>query len=213
MPPWLLPAIGMAADAAMGLLSSSGQAKANRQNRDQAREQMQFQERMSSTAAQRSRADYERAGLNPALAYERTASTPGGASATMLDAATSGINTAQTARRTRNDMRIANQMHQENLRNVRADTEVKARQGVLIEKQQQAQELANRFQFASQPFDLRLRAAQALLNEASIPGATNKANIQRIFDLGISPVLNGAQAVRRVLDDVGRLYQQQRRKK
>lgn len=69
--------------AALGSVASAfGQRDANRRNIQLAREQMAFQERMSSTSFQRGMADMRAAGLNPMLAFgQGGASTPGGAMA------------------------------------------------------------------------------------------------------------------------------------
>nr|QJB18762.1 MAG: DNA pilot protein [Microvirus sp.] len=84
--------IGTAVSGIVGAgLSYKGAREANATNKKLAREQMQFQEganqkqmdfqeRMSNTAYQRSRADMEAAGLNPILAFQQGgASSPSGA--------------------------------------------------------------------------------------------------------------------------------------
>lgn len=75
---WMALASGVGA-----ALDFFGGSSANKQNLRIAREQMQFQERMSNTAIQRRVEDLKAAGLNPMLAYSDAASSPGGASAQM----------------------------------------------------------------------------------------------------------------------------------
>jgi len=77
-----------------------GQHMTNIANRDMAREQMRFQERMSSTAYQRSKLDMEKAGLNPMLAFQQgAASSPGGSMAVQSNILSGGLSSAMDIKR------------------------------------------------------------------------------------------------------------------
>lgn len=175
--PWAPLASGLLTFGA-GLLGSAGQARTNRENRDMAREQMNFQERMSSTAVQRSVEDYKKAGLNPALAYDRSASSPSGTSATMGDVTAAGIANARDARVLNQELRIAREAHQADLllkREQAGAAKAANAAGVANADLTWEQTRLARQQFAYnaivQPHNARLNAAQAALQEFLIPGA------------------------------------------
>ena len=81
-----------------GLFGYKGQKDTNVASAQQAKQQMDFQERMSNTAVQRRMADLRKGGLNPILAGGKEASSPSGAMAPMGNKATSAMQAAsQTA--------------------------------------------------------------------------------------------------------------------
>ena len=88
--------------ALAGGIGYAGQRQSNLQNREIAREQMAFQERMSSTAYQRAMQDMKEAGLNPMLAYTQGgASSPSGASLQMQNELSGVASSALDVLRTR----------------------------------------------------------------------------------------------------------------
>lgn len=203
MPAFLLPLLtgllGAGATAGAAYAGYKGQQQTNRANLAMAREQMAFQERMSSTAAQRSTEDYRRAGLNPYLAYERTASSPGGASAVLGNEIAAGLSTAQQYRALRQEMAIAKAESIQRMGIAQTQSQADyARKSAETDAIRQS----TKFNAALQPFQQRLAAAQALLEEYNIPGAANTARLESLLGTagpGIATARNAAEVIKLIM--------------
>ncbi len=94
--------------AAVGALGTYiGSRQQGRRQSKEAQRDRDFQERMSSTAYQRSIHDMEAAELNPALAYQQGgASTPGGSKADTVDEISPSISTALQTKRLGQELKV-----------------------------------------------------------------------------------------------------------
>lgn len=121
-----IPLLAALPAAVAGGASLIGGILGNKAQRDSAREQMDFQERMSNTAYQRATADMRMAGINPMLAYSQGgASSPGGAQAQQQDVIGPAVASAQHARRLGSELKSAE--FQRGLLQAEIDTQVAVR--------------------------------------------------------------------------------------
>lgn len=194
--PWLVPA----------LLSTAGTIFTNRGNRNIAQQQEHFQERMSSTSAQRAVEDYRKAGLNPALAYDRGASTPGGASTTLGDPMSAGVNSAQTAKALQQSMEIARHqseadfaLKREQAGAARSANVLGSSQAALADIQTQELKRVNDFNFKMQPHMRLQMIAQSLKEQYEVPGQKNTADFETKLGERTGLGINSAKLVMEIM--------------
>lgn len=205
------------ASLAVGALSTGGGLLANSANARESRLNRRFQERMSSTAAQRAVKDYQAAGLNPALAYDRTASSPGGAQANLSDPVEKGVSSAMAAKQMFANLELTRAQTKKfdaEGDSARAEANLKNGVGALSgtdyvvqgEPTWREEKIAERrarirnldFEGTVQPYQRRQAAAEALLAEYLLPSARNDARMSERFGLwrtGLTDLTTGARAL------------------
>ena len=133
--PWIGPAVSLF----NGIFGSDSQEDINSANLAQARNQQDFQERMSNTAHQREARDLELAGMNPILTANRSgASSPSGSMAVLSSPYQAGINAASGAAATHatwaNSAKVAQETKTEAARTSLEEYKVRQNEWILSKK-------------------------------------------------------------------------------
>lgn len=184
------PATGMfLASLISAGIGAIGQHRTNKAAQREAQKTMDFQERMSNTAAQRSVDDYRKAGLNPALAYDRSASSPGGATAPVGDVVASARAARQAEqamtierRKGKEEIELLNQQGHATLAANRRDTAA----ANLAQSQAKLTEQEFNFNNILQPYLRRQQAAMATMRELELGPAGIRKDLTELFKTPLS---------------------------
>ncbi len=170
MPAGIIAALGAAAIG--GWFSRKGAQEQRKGQIGEARRQEAFQERMSSTAYQRSMHDMRKAGLNPMLAYQQGgASTPQGTQADIEDVMAPAVSSAKQGillKQEIDNMKAREELDKSSAGKERVQGYLYGNQMNLVD--QQYLESKERTKFIQ---------AQKILVQLQAPGARNAAALER----------------------------------